>query len=144
MGPLHRWTAELSFASVTSRLQRARERAFRGIEVLQRGTSPRIVSAYVLGSKGHTLVSGPELAARLGLYDTWAYFSVRDSLGLHPEPDASGPASRPTRTDGPAGERERLPTKRGTGGRLGGHADDHDADCRARERERPGRASPAG
>ena len=57
--------------------------AFTGIEVVKRGVSPRIVSAYVLGSKGRTLVSGPELEARLGLYSTWAYFSVKNAKGVH-------------------------------------------------------------
>jgi stage II sporulation protein D len=104
-GPLHRWTLSMSFASATSRLSGLVSGSFRGIEVLERGSSPRIVSAYVLGSKGRTLVSGPELAARLGLYDTWAYFGVKDSHGLHPEPDASGSATStrsPTPTAQPA------------------------------------------
>jgi SpoIID/LytB domain protein len=75
-GPLHRWTVTMSFASAASRLSGLVNGALKGIEVLERGSSPRIVSAYVLGSNGRTLVSGPELAARLGLYSTWAYFSV--------------------------------------------------------------------
>jgi stage II sporulation protein D len=93
MGPLHRWTVTMSFGSVASRLRGLVQGSFKGIEVLKRGTSPRIVLAYVLGSKGRTLVSGPELAARLGLHDTWAYFSVKDAHGLRHEPDVSGPAS---------------------------------------------------
>ena len=60
------------------------------IEVLKRGFSPRIIDAYVLGSAGSTPVTGDELAARLGLPDTWAYFSVADASGEHPEPDRSG------------------------------------------------------
>jgi stage II sporulation protein D len=85
----------ISFASAASRLRGLVDGSFKGIEVLERGSSPRIVSAYVLGSEGRTLISGPELAARLSLYDTWAYFSVKDLHGLHPEPDASGPAVTP-------------------------------------------------
>ncbi|HEX4837860.1 MAG TPA: SpoIID/LytB domain-containing protein [Solirubrobacteraceae bacterium] len=75
-GPLHRWRVTMSFSAATSRLSGLVHGSFKGIEVAQRGSSPRIVAAYVLGSKGRTLVSGPELAARLGLYDTWAYFTV--------------------------------------------------------------------
>jgi SpoIID/LytB domain protein len=101
MGPLHRWTVTMSFSSAASRLSGLVNGSFKGIEVLERGSSPRIMSAYVLGSKGRTLVSGPELAMRLGLYDPWAYFSVKDSHGLHPEPDASGPA---TATPAPAAQ----------------------------------------
>jgi stage II sporulation protein D len=92
-GPLHHWTVTMSFSSAASRLSGLVLGSFHGIEVLKRGSSPRIVSAYVLGSKGRTLVSGPELAARLGLYDTWAYFSVSDSHGTRKEPDTSGPAA---------------------------------------------------
>jgi stage II sporulation protein D len=102
-GPLHRWTVKMSFASATAHLGALVKGSFTGIEMLQRGSSPRIVSAYVLGSKGRTLVSGPELAARLGLYDTWAYFSVKDSHGVHSEPDASGPAA-PAPTLAPAAQ----------------------------------------
>jgi stage II sporulation protein D len=95
-GPLHRWTVKMSFASATARLSGLVNGSLKGIEVLERGASPRIVSAYVLGSKGRTLVSGAELASRLGLYDTWAYFSVSDSHGTHKEPDASGPSATVT------------------------------------------------
>ena len=63
---------------------------FRGIEVLRRGFSPRILSAEVLGSAGPTAVTGAELAARLGLLDTWAQFSVSDGGAERPEPDLSG------------------------------------------------------
>lgn len=89
-GPLRKWIVSMSFAAAASRLRALVAGSFRGIEVTRRGSSPRIVSAYVLGSKGKTLVSGPELAARLGLSDTWAYFSVRGAHGTHAEPDLSG------------------------------------------------------
>lgn len=90
VGALRKWSVSISFAAAAKRLKGILDGAFRGIEVVRRGSSPRIVSAYVLGSGGRTLVSGPELAARLGLYDTWAYFSVRSARGIHPEPDLSG------------------------------------------------------
>jgi hypothetical protein len=44
----------------------------------------------VLGSAGRTLSAGGELAARLGLDDTWAYFSVRRGASVVAEPDRSG------------------------------------------------------
>jgi stage II sporulation protein D len=90
-----RWTISVRFATATSRLSGLVDGTFRGIEVIKRGSSPRIVSAYVLGSKGRTLVGGPELAGRLGLNDTWAYFSVRDAHGTHAEPDLSGTSAKP-------------------------------------------------
>ncbi len=109
--PLRRGTS--SAWRVTPQLRVGRRAAdglvkgsFRGIEVLKRGVSPRIVSAQVLGSRGRRTVSGPELAARLGLTSTWAYFSVRDGTTVTPEPDRSGrPAggtSAPAPTPAPA------------------------------------------
>jgi len=89
-GPLHSWRLTISFASAAARLGGLVRGSFQGIEVLKRGFSPRILSAYVLGSKGRTSVSGPELAARLGLSDSWAYFSVRNGQTITPEPDLSG------------------------------------------------------
>jgi stage II sporulation protein D len=97
-GPLHSWTLSLGFSTAAARLGGLVRGRLRGIEVLRRGASPRILFAYVVGSGGRTLVSGAELAARLGLYDTWAYFSVRRGSTLTPEPDRSGrtpPAGSP-------------------------------------------------
>jgi len=99
-GPLHSWRVTISFASAAARLGRLVRGSFTGIEVLRRGFSPRILSAYVLGSRGRTLVGGGELAARLGLYDTWAYFSVRNGQTTTPLRDRSGssPAASPPAT----------------------------------------------
>jgi stage II sporulation protein D len=84
------WTRSLSFAAAAAHLRGLVRGSFRGIEVLTRGVSPRIVSAEVLGSRGASPVSGPELAARLGLSSTWAYFSVKSGTRLTREPDRSG------------------------------------------------------
>jgi len=86
------WKVKMSFATVTARLQGLVKGSLRGIEVLQRGASPRIVSAEVLGSGGDVQVSGPELEARLGLQSAWAYFSVKSAGKVVREPDASGQA----------------------------------------------------
>jgi stage II sporulation protein D len=101
-GPLHRWQIALSFHAAGSRLRGLERGSFRGIEVLRRGASPRIVSAYVLGSKGRTLVSGSQLERRLGLYDTWAYFSVEGNHGIRMS--APSPTTRAIAVGGtPAG-----------------------------------------
>jgi len=97
-GAQHRWSVSMTFAAATRRLKGLVKGTFRGIEVTRRGSSPRIVSAYVLGSKGRMPASGGELAERLGLYSTWAYFSVR---GAHAPPPAT-PASAVTGAGGSA------------------------------------------
>jgi stage II sporulation protein D len=92
------WKLSMSFATASARLRGLVKGAFRGIEVLKRGYSPRILTAAILGSTGNTRVGGGELAARLGLQDTWAYFGARSGAGpVKPEPDHSGrsPAANP-------------------------------------------------
>jgi stage II sporulation protein D len=89
-GPAYEWKLTISFGAVATRLRGLVKGAFRAVEVLKRGVSPRIVSAEILGTGGSTLVSGPELAGRLGLDDTWAYFSVMSGRRVRPEPDVSG------------------------------------------------------
>jgi stage II sporulation protein D len=109
-GPQHTWSVSLSFSSAAARLKGLIHGAFEGIEVLKRGYSPRVLSAYVLGSAGRTTVSGSQLEERLGLYDTWAYFSVRTTGGLRPEPDLSTSGPTPSNTYS-----EQQPTLTATG-----------------------------
>jgi stage II sporulation protein D len=99
------WKVSISFATAAARLSGLVKGAFRGIEVLTRGVSPRIVTAEVLGSRGASTVSGPELEARLGLQSAWAYFSVKTGASVKREPDASGqaPFAQPAPESPPAG-----------------------------------------
>ncbi|HEY1689189.1 MAG TPA: SpoIID/LytB domain-containing protein [Solirubrobacteraceae bacterium] len=89
-GPLQHWTISRSFSEAASELNGLVRGSFAGIEVIKRGVSPRVLSAYVLGSKGRTEVSGAELEARLGLDSTWDYFSVLAGGKQKREPDLSG------------------------------------------------------
>jgi stage II sporulation protein D len=113
------WQTSLSFHAAAVRLRGLVKGSFRGIEVLRRGVSPRILTAAILGSAGATRVSGANLAARLGLRDTWAYFSVRSGKGpVKPEPDHSGrsvPAASSSTTPAvPAGPQGGTPAPGGT------------------------------
>jgi SpoIID/LytB domain protein len=110
-GPQHSWSVSMSFAAAATKLRGLVRGAFRGIEVLRRGYSPRILAAYVLGSAGRTQVTGVELASRLGLYDSWAYFSVRGAHGLQPEPDLSGYSTPPPVAETPALTPPAAPTQ---------------------------------
>jgi SpoIID/LytB domain protein len=89
-GTASRWKVELPFATAARRLRGLFKGSFHGIEVVRRGTSPRILSARVLGTVAADLLSGPALAGRLGLTSTWAYFDVRTATSLKQEPDHSG------------------------------------------------------
>ena len=67
--PYHRWTVRLSEAAL-DRALRAPGR-FKRIKVLERGVSPRVVRAQVVGTRGARSVTGPQIRSALGLRDTW-------------------------------------------------------------------------
>ena len=76
--PKHRWRIGLTQAQMQRRLAGLVKGRFRRIKVVRRGASPRVVDAQVVGTRGVTPVRGATLRAKLGLFDTWAYFaSVR-------------------------------------------------------------------
>jgi stage II sporulation protein D len=76
ISPRHNWgPITFSQASVQAKLKGLVRGSFRGITVLQRGSSPRIVRAEINGTGGVTQVTGPQLRARFGLFDTWASFT---------------------------------------------------------------------
>jgi stage II sporulation protein D len=76
VSPRHRWNRRLTLSQAGSRLGGLVKGRLRTIQVNQRGRSPRVVRATIVGTQGRTTVTGAQLRARLGLYDTWAHFSV--------------------------------------------------------------------
>jgi stage II sporulation protein D len=109
-GPSFNWKVTMSFSAAASRLKGLVKGAFRGIAVLSRGISPRIVSAETIGTGGVTSLSGPELASRLGLNSTWMYFSVQNGRSVRPGPDHS---SHPPASEAPTGIPAPAPTPQG-------------------------------
>ena len=94
---------------------------FRAIKVLKRGVSPRVVKARIVGSRGSTVVTGPQIRARLGLRDTWFHLrrvstqqvagaEARTLRGARPLVALHGTIDAPRRRDGhaPAPHRRRL------------------------------------
>jgi stage II sporulation protein D len=126
------WKLSMTFAAAAARLQGLLKGSFKGIEVLKRGVSPRIVAAEVLGSRGATPVSGPELAGRLGLSSTWTYFTVKSGAHVKREPDHSGqpvftpsapenpPPAAPAPVPGPGGGTQLPATASATTSATGG------------------------
>jgi stage II sporulation protein D len=108
--PKHRWGPyKWSRATAAARLRGLVKGSFRGIQVVRRGISPRIVEADVVGSRGRTRVSGSTLRARLGLYDTWAYFtSITTGTAPKPAPDTPAPGPGLDPTGGVAGQAARA------------------------------------
>jgi stage II sporulation protein D len=74
--PYHRWGPYTwSTSTLDRKLGSYVKGRFRGLRVLERGVSPRIVRAKVRGSRGDVRVTGPQLRNRLDLRDSW--FSIR-------------------------------------------------------------------
>jgi len=67
--PYHRWQVTFSTASLGRAL--GARGTFQRIKVLQRGVSPRVVRAQIVGTRGTSTLTGPQIRARLGLRDTW-------------------------------------------------------------------------
>jgi stage II sporulation protein D len=107
LAPRHRWKPiTLTTAQVNAKLRGLVKGRFKGIAVTQRGVSPRVVRARVIGSRGTTTVTGPQLRSRFGLFDTWAFFTTVTSSGkrapLAPETPAAPTAPAPAGGAAPA------------------------------------------
>ena len=89
--PRHRWgPIRMTLKQAGRKLGGLVKGRFRGIEVVRRGRSPRIVEADVIGSRGRVRTTGGQLRARLGLFDTWAFFTSI-TTGEEPPPADDGP-----------------------------------------------------
>jgi stage II sporulation protein D len=93
VSPKHRWGPfRFTATQVKSKLRRYLHGSFKRIKVLQRGVSPRVVRAQVVGSRGITNVTGPQLRAAFGLYDTWAFFTSVSTKAAKPKKKKPAPA----------------------------------------------------
>ena len=116
LAPRHRWKPQtLTTTQAAAKLRGLVKGRFKGITVTQRGVSPRIVRAQVVGTKGTTNVTGPQLRSRFGLFDTWAFFTTITSSGkraaLGPEtPAPAAPAAPITPSGGVAPTATPTPT----------------------------------
>ncbi len=82
ISPRHRWRFNFTPRRLGARL--GAPGRFRKIRVLKRGKSPRIVRARVYGSRGSRVLTGAQIRARLGLHDTWAYFTKVSTSQVRP------------------------------------------------------------
>jgi stage II sporulation protein D len=107
VSPYHRWQVKMTMKQATKKLKGLVQGTFQGIVVVERGASPRVRAADVVGSKGRVRTTGAVLRKKLGLRDTWAYFTAISANKVDPEttappPDDSGgtpPAARAAAAD---------------------------------------------
>jgi SpoIID/LytB domain protein len=74
--PYHRWTVRMTIAQAKSTLGSLVKGTLRGIRVTKRGVSPRVVTAQVVGTRGQTSVTGPQLQSAFGLLSTYMRFTT--------------------------------------------------------------------
>ncbi|MGK2938866.1 MAG: SpoIID/LytB domain-containing protein [Solirubrobacteraceae bacterium] len=92
--PRHRWGPyRWTLAQAKRRFGGWVKGSFRRVDVVRRGASPRIVYADIVGTRGRTRVSGPQIRARLGLDDTWVTFRVIGTTSAPSRPSTSGGGS---------------------------------------------------
>lgn len=75
--PVHKWKLRFSNSAMESKLSGLFSGNLRRIKILQKGKSPRIVRAKVIGSGNSTTVTGDTLRFRLGLRSSWAKFEKK-------------------------------------------------------------------
>jgi stage II sporulation protein D len=66
----------MPLATASAKLGALVKGRFKGIKVVTRGASPRIVKALVVGTGGTTTVTGADLQQRFSLRDTWMSFNA--------------------------------------------------------------------
>ena len=90
VSPKHRWgPIRMGYRAAGRKLRGLVKGRFKGIKVVRRGSSPRVVEADVIGSRGRTRVDGATLRARFGLFDSWVVLHDRSP---RTRPAASGAA----------------------------------------------------
>src|SRR3954452_16894891 len=92
IAPRHRWKfGPYSRKQVKSKLGGLCAGSFRSLKVVQRGSSPRVIAANVVCSRGTRRASGASIRSAAGLYDTWFSF-VRVDASAARRPKVLGKA----------------------------------------------------
>jgi stage II sporulation protein D len=86
--PYHRWAVRMTLAAAQKKLHGLIQGRLRGIRVTQRGVSPRVVSAVVVGTHGSTPVTGPQLQSLFGLMSTYMRFTTISASSIRRAPAA--------------------------------------------------------
>jgi stage II sporulation protein D len=96
--PYHRWGSDMTAADAAAKLSGLYRGTFIGIRVVKHGASPRIIAADVVGTLGHSRVSGTQLQQMFGTLTTNMTFTTISSrlgqpkavLSVAPRPSSLG------------------------------------------------------
>lgn len=96
ISPHYRWAFSQTREKMERELGSLVKGRYLGVKVLERGDSPRVMGAEVVGTEGRRATDGRTLRARLDLRDTWAYFgrieTTPDGVAVASRSPAAGPA----------------------------------------------------
>jgi stage II sporulation protein D len=81
--PYYRWGRALTLTSASAQLGGLVSGTLRGIAILTHGTSPRILTASVVGTRGRTTVTGQQLQQAFGLLTTDVSFTTITTVAGH-------------------------------------------------------------
>ncbi len=96
--PYHRWKVSFTLRTAERRLGALVEGSLVGIRVLERGVSPRIIKAKVVGTRGSVTVTGVQLRKALGTPSTWMSFTTVSSHGVETSTTPADTTTTPTTT----------------------------------------------
>ena len=96
--PYHRWKMSFSLKAARAKLGSLVKGSLEGIRILQRGVSPRIVKAQVVGTGGAVTVSGAQLRKALGTPSTWIKFTTVSARGVETSTTPAGTTTLPAGT----------------------------------------------
>ena len=115
VSPRHRWGPyRYTMTQAARKLRGLVKGKLKDIRIVQRGVSPRIVRAEIVGTRGVTPITGPQLRTRFGLFDTWATFTFIDTSAKK-QPPAENPPAQAAATSRRAAITGRITgVKRGT------------------------------
>ena len=95
ISPHYRWSLSFTREQMEDKLGSLVDGRYRGIRVIERGDSRRILRAEVIGSEGLQATTGSTLKARLGLRDSWANFGRIETTAASAVVAARSPAMGP-------------------------------------------------
>ncbi len=84
--PYHHWSVRMKLAVAQRKLGGLVQGRLRGIRVIKRGVSPRVVAAEIVGTRGTTQVTGPQLQSLFGLMSTYMRFTTISAATIRRPP----------------------------------------------------------
>ncbi len=96
--PNYRWKMSFSLHAAQAKLGRLVMGSLKGIKILQRGISPRVVRAQIVGTKGSVAVTGDQLRKVFGTPSTWVKFTTVSAHGVQTSTTPASTTTVPTTT----------------------------------------------